>query len=126
MEIGAANNSYQSLAMHGGKAAESIAPAAQHSNIDNAPVKVAAVEKVELRATEQERYEAVKHAVQTAFKDTYAVSDKSFSIFKDATGQYVTRLTSLRDGSITYVPEPNLLRDMENIGFDTSLLKVNI
>lgn len=126
MEIGAANNSYQALTIHGGNAGETRAPATQQSNIDNAPVRVAAVDNVELRATDEQRFEAVREAVQSAFKDTYAVSDKSFTIFKDSEGQYVTRLTSLRDGSITYLPEPNLLRDIEDIGFDTSLLKVNI
>jgi len=125
MEIGAQNN-FQSLAMHGGKGGEIKIPTTQQSNIDSAPVKVAAVGKSELRATDDERYEAIKTAVKAAFKDTYAVSDQSFSIFKDSTGQYVTRLTSLRDGSVSYIPEPNLLRDIEDIGFDTSLLKVNI
>jgi hypothetical protein len=126
MEIGAAHNSYQSLAMHGGKAGEVKPPVAHKSQIDNVPVKVPAVDRVELRATEQQRQEAIRKAVRSAFKDVYAVSDESFAIFKDASGQYVTRLKSLRDGSITYIPEPNLLRDIEEIGFDTSLLKVNI
>ena len=125
MELGAANN-YQSLAVHGGRGGEINTPSSNKSEVDSAPVRVAAVENVELRATEQERFESIRQAIKAAFSDTYAVSDQSFSIFKDSTGQYVTRLTSLRDGSVSYIPEPNLLRNIEDIGFDTSLLKVNI
>ncbi len=40
----------------------------------------------------------------------YVVSDQRFTIFKDATGQYITRFTSLRDGKVTYIPEPQLLK----------------
>jgi len=43
------------------------------------------------------------------FKDVFAVSDQTFSIFKDFNGQYVTRFTSLKDGKITYIPEPDVL-----------------
>jgi hypothetical protein len=63
---------------------------------------------------EQQRYEKVFRAAQSIFKDSYAVSDKSFSIFKDSSGQYITRYTSLRDGRVTYIPEPRLLQIFEN------------
>lgn len=54
---------------------------------------------------EKRRYEAVKQAAQ----DTYILGDQRFTIFKDSTGQYITRFTSLRDGRVTYIPEPQLL-----------------
>jgi hypothetical protein len=63
---------------------------------------------------EQQRYEKVFQAAQGAFKDVFVVSDKNFSIFKDSSGQYITRYTSLRDGRVTYIPEPRLLQIFES------------
>jgi hypothetical protein len=58
------------------------------------------------------RESAVREAA-LSFKNTYAISDQSFSIFKDASGKYITRYVSLRDGTITYVPEPTLQRHIQ-------------
>ena len=63
---------------------------------------------------EQIRFEHVAAAAQHVAGDPYPISDKSFTIFKDATGQYITRYTSLRDGRVTYVPEPKLLQQFES------------
>lgn len=52
-------------------------------------------------------YEAVRRAAQ-ALTNTYAVSDVRFTIFKDIAGDYVTRVTSLRDGSVKYFPQKSL------------------
>ncbi len=62
--------------------------------------------------TEVRRYEQVLAASQVA-ADPFPISDRSFTIFKDASGQYVTRYTSLRDGTVTYVPELKLLQQFE-------------
>jgi hypothetical protein len=59
---------------------------------------------------EQQRYNQVLNASQAAAGNTYPVSDKSFTIFKNTDGQYVTRYTSLRDGKVTYVPEQTLVQ----------------
>ena len=59
---------------------------------------------------EQQRYDQVFAAAQNASGNNYAVSDKSFTIFKNVDGQYVTRYTSLRDGKVTYVPEQSLVQ----------------
>lgn len=59
---------------------------------------------------EQRRYEQVQRAAESFFKDVYAVSDQRFTIYKDSTGQYITRYTSLRDGKVIYIPEPSLLQ----------------
>ena len=48
------------------------------------------------------RYEEVKQASRTIQTNFYAVSDVSFTIFKDLDGDYVTRYTSLKDGSVKY------------------------
>ena len=63
-----------------------------------------------LVSPEQQRYDQVFFASKALVNtDVFAVSDKSFTIFKDAGGQYVTRYTSLRDGKVTYVPELKLI-----------------
>ena len=64
---------------------------------------------VKVPDVEQQRYERLQRAAQQLFDNVYAVSDTTFSIFKDSTGQYVTRFTSLRDGRVTYIPEPKVL-----------------
>ncbi len=60
------------------------------------------------------RYEQLMRAAQSFFRDTFVVSDKTFAIFKDASGQYVTRYKSLRDGRVTYIPEQRLLQAFES------------
>ncbi len=42
-----------------------------------------------------------------SFAQTYAVSDQKFALYKDASGQMITRYVSLRDGTITYMPAPS-------------------
>lgn len=55
---------------------------------------------------------AAAKAAQAAAQQVYAVSDKKFAIFKDASGQFVTRYVSLRDGSITYEPAPSFVKPL--------------
>lgn len=62
-----------------------------------------------LQTAEETRIKALQRAAQAA-TNSFVVSDKTFSIFKDSTGQYITRFTSLRDGRVTYIPEPELLK----------------
>ena len=57
-------------------------------------------------AMERRRVEIITQAAQIA--NVYVVSDRRFTIFKDTTGQYITRFTSLRDGKVTYIPEPDM------------------
>ncbi len=59
--------------------------------------------------TEEQRYEVVKQAAQQV-ANLYVLGDQRFSIYKDTTGQYIVRYTSLRDGKVTYIPEPQLLQ----------------
>ena len=63
----------------------------------------------DIQAADQKRLQAVQKAAQDV-ANLYVVSDKKFTIFKDATGQYITRFTSLRDGTVTYVPAPQLFK----------------
>lgn len=62
---------------------------------------------------EKQRLDTVIKAAHS-FRNAYAVSDLKFTIFKDASGQFITRFTSLKDGSVKYVPEPDILQFMEN------------
>ncbi len=75
------------------------------------------------QAAEQQRVQAVRRAA-AAVSDIFVVSDRTFTIFKDVTGQYVTRFTSLRDGKVTYIPEPNLFKlGGEN---ESTALRINV
>lgn len=99
-------------------AVKEVAPKAQNATTDKAVVleqQVKDVSKTELRGAEKERFEVVLKASRM-FKNVYAVSDMTFTIFKDGNGQFVTRFTSLKDGSVTYIPEPEILQYMESVG----------
>jgi len=73
---------------------------------------------------DQKRHEAVQRAAENV-ADLFVVGDKRFTIFKDVTGQYITRFTSLRDGKVTYIPEPALLT-LGARGDDSALLKIDV
>jgi hypothetical protein len=75
-------------------------------------------------ATEKLRVEDLTRAAQNYPPDPYVVSDRTFTIFKDATGQYVVRYRSLRDGKITYVPEPAILPYQIQMANRGSLLEI--
>lgn len=57
---------------------------------------------------EQARFAEVKAASQAVARNPYPISDQRFTIFKDIAGDYVTRFTSLVDGSVKYFPEKTL------------------
>src|SRR5262245_14498950 len=57
---------------------------------------------------EQARYEAVTQAAQD-IANQFVLGDQRFTIYKDMTGQYITRFTNVRDGKVTYIPEPSLM-----------------
>jgi len=64
---------------------------------------------VDIQVAEQRRLATVERLSQD-IANIYVVGDKRFTIFKDVTGQYITRFTSLRDGKVTYIPEPELFK----------------
>lgn len=104
-----------------------VEPVLKNSDVQDAPVKVAAVEKKEAGMTDDERYARVQTAAKQFFKDVYVVNDTSFSIFKDSSGQYITRFTNLRDGSVTYIPEVEILQYQGSSGSRSgeSLVEIN-
>jgi hypothetical protein len=76
------------------------------------------------QAAEQNRAAAVHKAAQQV-ANVFVIGDQTFSLFKDATGQYITRFTSLRDGKVTYIPEPTLFKlSGSSSGNDRPLLKI--
>ncbi len=103
------------------------APATAKSNVENKPVKVAAVDKVDIGEIDNRRSEAMLQALRQSFRSEYAISDSSFTIYKDSTGRYITRVTSLKDGSVSYYPEPEMLRRMEVEGFSmNNMVQVHV
>lgn len=74
-----------------------------------APKEVKAEQAISLKSVEQQRFKAVNDIA-----NIYVLGDRRFTIFKDVTGQYITRFTSLKDGKVTYVPEPELLKRGRN------------
>ena len=62
---------------------------------------------------QQARYEEVKQASQAVQSNYFVVSDVSFTIFKDLDGDYVTRYTSLKDGSVKYYPQKALFEQVQ-------------
>jgi len=80
---------------------------------------------VDVQAAEQRRYEMVRSMAQD-IANIFIVSDKTFSLFKDASGQYVTRFTSLRDGKVTYIPEPELFKKSSFSGEVPSSLHLKV
>ncbi|MBN66297.1 MAG: hypothetical protein CMM94_01865 [Rickettsiales bacterium] len=115
MEINLNNQSLPQSTLSGAKAVDF--PAAKKSDVQKEPVGVPAVEKgAQPASTDAKRQAQVERAAQQLFKDVFAVSDTKFTIFKDSTGQFVTRFTSLRDGRVTYIPEPDIVRFLESKG----------
>ncbi len=85
-------------------------PSAPASTLpSSAPALPAQGGTVTTQAAEQQHVAAVQQAAQH-IANIYVVSDQTFTIFKDVTGQYITRFTSLRDGKVTYIPEPTLYK----------------
>jgi hypothetical protein len=102
------------------------APATARSNVESKPVKIAAVDKVDIGQIDSKRSEAMLQAMRQSFRSEFAVSDSSFTIYKDSLGRYITRVTSLKDGSVSYYPEPEMLRRMEVEGFNMeNMVKVS-
>ncbi len=76
-----------------------------------APKEMKGADALSLKSVEQQRFKVVSDIA-----NIYILGDRRFTIFKDVTGQYITRFTSLKDGKVTYVPEPELLKRSRNAG----------
>ena len=92
-------------------------PVAKRSEVIAEPVKVASIEHVDIGTADEKRLNAIKESLRQAFKNVYAVSDRSVTIYKDMSGQYITRYKNLRDGTMTYIPEPEILKHINAGGY---------
>lgn len=114
MEINSLGSQPSNPVFSGAKKAEAIqevVPKAQNASKD---IVIKAEQQVkDVQQNEKSRLETVIKAAST-FKNVYAVSDTKFTIFKDSSGQFITRFTSLKDGSVTYIPEPDITRFIES------------
>lgn len=75
-----------------------------------APVQIDIPVEVQTQAVERTKVTLaeVQQASQIVASNPYPVSDQRFTIFKDIAGDYVTRFTSLVDGSVEYYPQKGL------------------
>ncbi len=117
----------------GGYIAPQVLPGASSTDIQVAqklPVQqnpeVPAPSNPSTQDPEQQRYDHVVSASKGLVGNSYPVSDKSFTIFKNADGQYVTRYTSLRDGKVTYVPEQTFVQIIGPGHADVQQINVHI
>lgn len=99
----------------------SSAPVAQKPEASFVPIGAGDAGAFDPQIAEQQRFQTVQRLSQQV-ADVFVVSDRTFTIFKDVSGQYVTRFTSLRDGKVTYIPEPNLFR----LGGESETMSVDI
>ena len=84
---------------------------------NTAPVIVSPQDNAEPQDPDQEHIAAIEQVIRSQ-PDLSAGT--SFTIFKDATGQYITRIRNKDDGSVTYVPEPEMFRNAINSFVDMS------
>ena len=75
-----------------------------------APVAPVVVQQPSPQTDKNAVVEAAAVRELISFAQTYAVSDQKFALYKDASGQMITRYVSLRDGSVTYMPAPSYTR----------------
>lgn len=114
MEINGINAQPSNPVFSGAKKAEAIKEVSPKAQNGTPEVAVKQAKEVkDTQKTEAQRLDTVVRAA-SAFRDVYAVSDTRFTIFKDSTGQFITRFTSLKDGAVTYIPEPDIARFIES------------
>jgi hypothetical protein len=69
----------------------------------------AQAKQVEQSLPEAERLTMVRDASEL-YVNLYAVSDRSFTIFKGANGTFYTQFRDLKSGEVTTIPEPEMLQ----------------
>lgn len=86
-------------------------PKASTEQVPSLPTSSPVEVEAKLQQAQAIREQAVRHAA-----NTYVISDQRFTIYKDLSGQFITRFTSLRDGRVTYIPEPDVLSWLNQSG----------
>lgn len=108
----------------GGTAPQPPAPPRLHGPDHVPPPAKSEEADFDLATTESKRYQVVREAAEQ-IANFFVVSDRRFTIFKDASGQYITRFTSLKDGRVTYIPEPDLLSLRQRTQDAPALVNIN-
>jgi hypothetical protein len=86
-------------------------PPVKTSEVVQEPVQITSVNEGLFKKVDQKRLQDLEQVVQDPkVRDVYVVGDSRFTIFKDMQGRFITRFTSLRDGTVTYVPESDVMR----------------
>lgn len=110
-----------------GKTEGTLAKEADHSIPQSTKAPVKEQVTFDPTKTEQTRLENMQQGTRAMFKEVYAVSDTKFSIYKNSTGDFVTKFTNLRDGKVSYIPEPDMMQYMESRGkARKALLKIDV
>lgn len=76
----------------------------------------------DLSPTEKKRFDKVLDGAKR-MQNSISMG-MTFTIYRDATGQFITRFTNKDTGAVTYMPEPNVL-DYADIGSGSSVLEVS-
>ncbi len=65
---------------------------------------------IEIPSGDKAREEFIQKAAELFRSRTfYPISDTRFTIYKDGlTGEFITRFTNMKDGSVTHIPEPEI------------------
>jgi|NOAtaT_7_FD_contig_123_55556_length_1337_multi_3_in_0_out_2_1 hypothetical protein len=90
------------------------------------PATTALVQEVvqyDAKIAEAKRQEALASAARNA---PQPLGSQVFTMFKDSTGQIVTRFRDTNSGKVTYIPEPQLLRMAGNSSGAESLLNIKV
>lgn len=74
------------------------------------------------KSAELARFEAIRNAAKNA---PQPLGSQTFTLFKDATGQVITRFRDLNSGKVTYIPEVQLFDITSAKGGSTSILNIN-
>lgn len=117
MEIGNAIQPQQyNQPINTARPAEVVAPKS-HAATEFAVPKVYPNEESTMHGSEDERYAKIKDAMNHTMRDSYPVRDTVFTIFKDGMGQFITRVKNLRDGTVTYLPEPEIFKRLNSSSY---------
>lgn len=81
------------------------------------------VERYDSGQAEARRLEALANAARNA---PQPLGSQVFTMFKDSSGQMVTRFRDTNSGKVTYIPEPQLLRMAANTGGSQSVVNIRV
>ena len=98
-----------------------------HSQAPSLPTigaKVSSQVSIDADAVENRRWEAMKNAAKNA---PQPLGNQTFVMFKDSSGEIITRFRDINSGKLTYIPEPTLfsLSGSRNTGGD-SILNIKV